>query len=272
MDQSVRKPKLLKDYAPPAYLIEEVELDVALDPKATRVASKLRLRGNPKVATGCVPLVLDGEALTLQSITLNGKRLSPAEYALTDSSLTIATVPAQPFTLEIVTLCDPEANTALSGLYRSSGTYCTQCEPEGFRRITYFIDRPDVLAVYTVRVEADRTETPILLANGNPIAQGEIEGTGRHFAIWHDPFPKPTYLRAGWRRSRLRVRSLRHRVRPRGRAQYLCRARQAGSLCLGHGVAQTRHALGRGAVRPRIRSRRLQYRRGQRLQHGGDGE
>jgi aminopeptidase N len=194
MDQSARKPKLLKDYAPPAFLIEEVELDVALDPKATRVASKLRLRANPKVATGGKPLVLDGVGLTLQSIALNGKRLSPAEYALTESSLTIASVPPPPFTLEIVTLCDPEANTALSGLYRSTGTYCTQCEPEGFRRITYFIDRPDVLSVYTVRVEADRTEAPILLANGNPIAQGEIDHAGRHFAVWHDPFPKPTYL------------------------------------------------------------------------------
>lgn len=194
MDQSARKPKLLQDYAPSAYLIEEVELDVALHPKASLVAAKLRARPNPKIATGGRPLVLDGEGLTLQSVALNGKRLSPAEYALTESSLTIASVPAQPFTLEIVTMCDPEANTALSGLYRSNGTYCTQCEPEGFRRITYFIDRPDVLSVYTVRIEAERAEAPILLSNGNPIAQGEIEGTGRHFAIWHDPFPKPTYL------------------------------------------------------------------------------
>ncbi len=178
----------------PDYLIEEVELDVTLDPKATRVASKLRLRPNPKVATGGRPLVLDGESLTLQSLALNGKRLAPEDYDLNESSLTIRSVPAQPFTLEIVTLCDPDANTALSGLYRSRGTYCTQCEPEGFRRITYFLDRPDVLAVYTVRIEADRATTPVLLSNGNPVAQGDIPGTGRHFAIWHDPFPKPSYL------------------------------------------------------------------------------
>ncbi|MEX1059707.1 MAG: aminopeptidase N [Methyloceanibacter sp.] len=193
MHQSGRKPKLLKDYTPPDYLIEEVELDVALDPKATRVASKLRLRPHPKMATGGRPLVLDGEGLTLQSLALNGKPLSPQDYELKGGSL-IASVPAQPFTLEIVTLCDPDANTALSGLYRSRGTYCTQCEPEGFRRITYFIDRPDVLAVYTVRIEADRATTPVLLSNGNPTAHGDIPGTGRHFAIWHDPFPKPSYL------------------------------------------------------------------------------
>ena len=146
-------------------------------PKAARVASKLRLRANPKVATRGRPLVLDGEGLTLESLALNGKPLSPKDYELTDGSLTIPRVPAQPFSLEIVTLCDPEANTALSGLYLSRGTYCTQCEPEGFRRITYFIDRPDVLAVYTVRIEADRATTPVLLSNGNPIAQDADNAT-----------------------------------------------------------------------------------------------
>ncbi len=138
--------------------------------------------------------MLDGEALTLERVALDGKDLSPGDYALSDGSLTITSVPAQPFTLEVVTLCDPEANTELSGLYRSRGTYCTQCEPEGFRRITYFIDRPDALAVYTVRIEADRATTPVLLSNGNLIEQGDIPGTDRHFAVWHDPFPKPSYL------------------------------------------------------------------------------
>jgi aminopeptidase N len=194
MHQSGRKPKLLTDYAPPAYLIDEVKLDVALDPKAARVASKLKLRPNPDLVAGARRLALDGEGLSLQSVALDGIRLSREDYALKEGSLSIASVPAKPFTLEIVTLCDPEANTALSGLYRSNGTYCTQCEPEGFRRITYFIDRPDVLAVFTVRIEADRVGAPVLLSNGNLIAQGEIEGTGRHFAVWHDPFPKPSYL------------------------------------------------------------------------------
>ena len=163
MDQLARQPKLLKDYAPPDYLIETVELDFALDPKATRVKSKLRLRRNPKAAPGDRPLVLDGEGLVLQSLAIDGKPLGLDDYRLGEKSLTIHNVPARPFTLETVTLCDPEANTALSGLYRSRDTYCTQCEPEGFRRITYFLDRPDVLAVYTVRIEADARTAPVLL-------------------------------------------------------------------------------------------------------------
>ncbi len=194
MQKPARQPKFLKDYAPPDYVIEEVNLDVALAPKAARVASRLRLRPNPKVATGGRSLVLDGEGLTLESLALDGKPLSRSDYQVKEGSLTIPKVPAQPFTLEMVTFCDPEANTALSGLYRSRGTYCTQCEPEGFRRITYFIDRPDVLAVYTVRIEADKATTPVLLSNGNPVGQGDVPGTGRHFAMWHDPFPKPSYL------------------------------------------------------------------------------
>jgi len=194
MQKSDRKPKFLKDYAPPDYLIEEVALDVALGPKAARVASKLRIRPNPKVATGGKPLVLDGEDLTLESLMLDGKMLPAVDYEVKDGSLTIKRVPARPFMLEAVTTCDPEANTELSGLYLSRGIYCTQCEPEGFRRITYFLDRPDVLAVYTVRIEAERDTAPVLLSNGNPVAQGDIPGTSRHFATWHDPFPKPSYL------------------------------------------------------------------------------
>ena len=135
----------------------------------------------------------------------------------TPDSLTIPQVPNGPFTLEIETLVDPTANTQLSGLYRSSGTYCTQCEAEGFRRITYFPDRPDVMAVYTTRIEADKSEAPVLLSNGNLIDSGDLPG-GRHFAIWHDPHPKPSYLFAlvggnlGARRG-----SLPHHVRARRR-------------------------------------------------------
>src|SRR5262245_35305320 len=142
MDQLARDPKFLKDYTPSDYLIDEVELDVALAPKATRVKSKLRIRANPK-ATSARALRLDGDGLTLESIALDGKPRPKSDSTLDSISLTIPVVPSVPFTLEIVTLCDPEANTALSGLYRSSGTWCTQCEPEGFRRITFFIDRPD---------------------------------------------------------------------------------------------------------------------------------
>jgi len=194
MDQSGRRPKLLSDYTPPDYLVDEVDLDIALDPSATRVRSRLRLRANPKVALGGRPLMLDGEGLALQSLTLDGELLSANNYQRDDKSLTILEVPARPFTLETVTLCNPESNTALSGLYRSRGTYCTQCEPEGFRRIAYFIDRPDVLAAYTVRIEAPRASAPVLLSNGNPLSAGDVPGTDRHFAIWHDPHPKPSYL------------------------------------------------------------------------------
>jgi aminopeptidase N len=194
MDQSARQPKLLKDYAPPNYLVDTVELDFALDPKATRVKSKLRLRSNPKADAAGRPLVLDGEGLVLQSLAIDGKPLGLDDYRLDEKSLTILSVPDRPFTVETVTLCDLEANTALSGLYRSRGTYCTQCEPEGFRRITFFLDRPDVLAIYTVRVEADAETAPVLLSNGNPVSAGKVPDTGRHFAIWHDPHPKPSYL------------------------------------------------------------------------------
>src|SRR5581483_3045220 len=132
MNEIARQPKLLKDYAAPDYLIEEVELDFRLAPRATRVASKLRIRPNPKVATGGRPLKLDGEGLALERVVLDGKTLASADYELREGSLTVGRVPARPFTLELVTYCDPETNTALSGLYLSRGTYCTQCEPEGF--------------------------------------------------------------------------------------------------------------------------------------------
>ena len=124
---------------------------------------------------------------------LDGTAIPAENYVATPDGLTIAQVPNRPFTLEIETLVNPTANSQLSGLYRSSGTYCTQCEAEGFRRITYFPDRPDVMAVYTTRIEADKVEAPVLLSNGNLIESGELTD-GRHFAIWNDPHPKPSYL------------------------------------------------------------------------------
>ena len=159
------------------------------------------------------------------------------------------------------------------GLYRSSGTYCTQCEAEGFRRITYFPDRPDVMAVYTTRIEADKAEAPVLLANGNLVEQRRPARTDRHFAVWHDPFPKPSYLFALVGGDLGCVEdSFRHHVGPQGRAAHLCRARQGRPLRLRDGFAQALDALGRGGVRPRIRPRHLHDRRGVRLQHGRDGE
>ena len=182
----------LQDYRPPDWLIETVELDVSLHPAAAKVRAKLKLK--PNSASAPAPLVLDGDELKLTSLTLDGKPLPAENFVATPDRLTIAQPPNGPFELEIETLVDPTGNTQLMGLYRAGATYCTQCEPEGFRRITYFLDRPDVMAVYTTRIEADKSEAPVLLSNGNLIAQGDLPGTSRHFAVWHDPFPKPSYL------------------------------------------------------------------------------
>ena len=185
------QPVRLKDYRLPDWLVETVSLDVSLHPTATNVRATLALMPNPR--TTAAPLVLDGDSLSLISLKLDGAALPADSYVATPDRLTIPQPPARPFTLEIETVVDPSANTQLSGLYRSSGTYCTQCEAEGFRRITFFPDRPDVMAVYTTRIEADKAEAPVLLANGNLTESGSIPG-GRHFAVWHDPHPKPSYL------------------------------------------------------------------------------
>ncbi len=186
-------PVRLSDYRPPDWLVETVALDVALHPTATRVRTSLKLKPNPQAA-GPAPLALDGDDLKLVSVKVDGAELPAEGYVATPDNLTIAQPPAGPFTLDIETLVNPSANSQLMGLYRSSSTYCTQCEAEGFRRITYFPDRPDVMAVYTTRIEAERGEAPVLLGNGNLIDAGEVPGTTRHYATWHDPFPKPAYL------------------------------------------------------------------------------
>ena len=186
-------PVRLQDYRPPDWLVDTVDLDVALDPKTTRVRATLLLKPNP-TAAAAAPLVLDGDGLDLRSLKLDGTPLAPESYLADPDRLTIAQPPQRPFRLEIETVLDPSANTRLMGLYRSGATYCTQCEAEGFRRITYFPDRPDVMAVYTTRVEAEIADAPVLLANGNLIASGTIANSTRHFVTWHDPFPKPCYL------------------------------------------------------------------------------
>jgi aminopeptidase N len=187
------RPIRLEDYRPPDWLVETVELDVSLDATASRIRAALMLRPNGNGATPA-PLVLDGDALNLRALKLDGTALPPEQFVATPNRLTIAQPPQRRFRLEIETVVDPSANTQLSGLYRSGAIYCTQCEAEGFRRITYFPDRPDVMAVYTTRIEAEKAEAPVLLANGNLVASGDVPGTTRHFAVWHDPFPKPSYL------------------------------------------------------------------------------
>jgi aminopeptidase N len=187
------RPVRLEDYRPPDWLVETVELDVSLYSTATQVRAALTLRPNGSGAAPA-PLVVDGEGLKLRALKLDGAALPAEQFVATPDRLTIAQPPQRRFRLEIETVVDPSANTQLSGLYRSGAIYCTQCEAEGFRRITYFPDRPDVMAVYTTRIEADKTEAPVLLANGNLVRSGDVPGTTRHFAVWHDPFPKPSYL------------------------------------------------------------------------------
>ncbi len=191
MRTDTAQPIRLKDYRPPDWLVETVALDVSLHPTATKVRATLALR--PNAQTVAAPLVLDGDGLSLVSLKIDGTVLPAENYVATPDSLSIPQPPNRPFKLEIETLVDPTANSQLSGLYRSSGAYCTQCEAEGFRRITYFPDRPDVMAVYTTRIEANKADASVLLSNGNPVERGDLP-SGRHFAVWHDPHPKPSYL------------------------------------------------------------------------------
>ncbi|MDA8449082.1 aminopeptidase N [Acidovorax sp. NCPPB 3859] len=178
------------DYQAPAWWIDTVDLTFDLDPAKTRVLNKMRVRRNPAVPAA--PLRLDGDELNLARVMVNGAGTS---FKMEGSCLVLENLPEgeEPFDLEIFTTCAPVKNTQLSGLYVSQGTFFTQCEAEGFRRITYFLDRPDVMASYTVTLRADKAEYPVLLSNGNLVDQGPLED-GRHFAKWVDPHKKPCYL------------------------------------------------------------------------------
>ncbi len=178
------------DYTVPNFLIDAVDLTFRLDPAATEVGSRLLVRRNPLSAEPGAPLRLDGEALTLVAARLDGKPLG--RMAEEKGALVIPDVP-DAFVLEIDTRISPETNSELTGLYTSGGNYYTQCEAEGFRRITYFPDRPDVMTQFTTTITADRARTPILLSNGNPSGAGE-NPDGTHWAKWVDPHPKPAYL------------------------------------------------------------------------------
>ena len=179
-----------EDYAAPAYWIDTVDLCFDLDPAKTRVLNKMRLRRNPEVAAQA--LRLDGEDLNLARVLVNGAGCS---FKMDGQQLVLESLPegTEPFDLEIFTTCTPEKNTQLMGLYVSQGTFFTQCEAEGFRRITYFLDRPDVMASYTVMLRADKAKYPVLLSNGNLVEEGPLPD-GRHFAKWVDPHKKPCYL------------------------------------------------------------------------------
>jgi len=184
-------PTLLEDYMVPDFIFDHVALDFNLIPDATTVKSTLTVRRNPAGKAGA-ELVLDGEDITLKGVSVNGTDLNRTQYRLTQNQLIIGALPDS-FTLEIETQCDPAANTKLMGLYVSGGRFCTQCEAEGFRRMTYYMDRPDVLSVFKVRMTANKADYPYLLANGNMVDSGSLDG-GQHYAVWEDPFPKPCYL------------------------------------------------------------------------------
>ncbi len=181
------KTTYLSDYQPPDYRVESIALHFDLHETKTIVKSKLSIQKRNNT-----PLTLNGENLKLNSITVNGKLLSFSEYTLNNEHLILDNLP-ESFELAIETEINPQANTALSGLYLSSGNFSTQCEAEGFRRITYMLDRPDVMARYTTTIVANKAKYPVLLSNGNLHESGEIDAT-RHWATWEDPFPKPTYL------------------------------------------------------------------------------
>lgn len=183
----------LTDYKPTDFVVERIDLTFELDPKATIVVSRVILHRREGVGTD-VPLVLDGDELTLDSLLIDGMEIDASLYDATPDSLTIRDLPeSAPFEVTVTTTLSPETNTKLMGLYRTSGVYCTQCESEGFRRITYFYDRPDVLTVYTVTIIAAKDDAKHLLSNGNFLGGGNYD-EGRHFAAWFDPHPKPAYL------------------------------------------------------------------------------
>ncbi|GFM49552.1 aminopeptidase N [Pseudomonas capsici] len=188
------QPKMiyLKDYQAPEYLIDETHLTFELFDDHSLVHAQLVMRRNPERGAGLPPLVLDGQLLELVSLQLDDVELSPADYELTPDHLTLHPK-GERFTVDSTVRIHPETNTALEGLYKSSGMFCTQCEAEGFRKITYYLDRPDVMSKFTTTLSADRHDFPVLLSNGNPIASGQ-EDDGRHWATWEDPFMKPAYL------------------------------------------------------------------------------
>lgn len=187
--------KFRKDYAPVPYTVDTISMNFILNEDVTKVESKMRMKPNNNSANQS--LFLNGrEDVTLESIAINGTALPSSAYTVTPSGLTISgdAIPqGTDWDLDLITIIKPQENSLLEGLYKSGGNFCTQCEAEGFRGITYFLDRPDVMAIYTTRIEADKSKYPVLLGNGNLASSGDLEN-GRHFTIWEDPFRKPCYL------------------------------------------------------------------------------
>ncbi len=193
MREPTPKTIFLKDYTPPAFLVSTVELDIEIRDEDAIVRARLTLSRNPDAPDQAAPLVLNGDELKLESVAVDGRKLKDGEYAVDAEKLTIAGAPDS-FKLETVVTIVPQKNTKLEGLYATKAGFVTQCEAEGFRRITWFLDRPDVMAKYTVTVRANKEKYPVLLSNGNLVGSGEQRGGGRHWAKFVDPFPKPSYL------------------------------------------------------------------------------
>lgn len=190
---SALQPTYRHDYQPPAHRVTHTELSFDLSPDATRVKARLHMERHPERGDAAeAPLVLDGEDLVLKRIAIDGQELGADEYTQDAARLTVHRVPER-FLLDTEVEIAPRDNTALEGLYQSNGMYCTQCEPEGFRRITFYPDRPDVMATFSTTLIGDAQHAPVLLSNGNPVERGELPG-GRHFVTWQDPHPKPSYL------------------------------------------------------------------------------
>jgi aminopeptidase N len=188
----------LKDYKAPNFAFETVNLNFELGEEHTIVTSSIHVLPKTSAAGGTTPdsapLVLDGENLQLLSVKIDGEKVGDENITVSARQLTLTSTPSAPFDLEIVTKIEPQNNTSLEGLYKSSGTFCTQCEAEGFRKITYYQDRPDVMSKFTTRIEANRELYPVLLSNGNLVEKGELADGNKHYVVWKDPFRKPSYL------------------------------------------------------------------------------
>ena len=182
----------LKDYRPPQFFIDTADLHIDLGEEWTTVKARLKCRRNTASTENTKSLVLDGQKMELQNVRLDNVELIQEQFQVDDSYLTIPDVP-ETFVLETEVRIQPQNNTALEGLYKSSKMFCTQCESEGFRSITYFLDRPDVMSLYSTTISADPQLYPVLLSNGNLIDSGKFSD-GRHWVMWEDPFPKPAYL------------------------------------------------------------------------------
>jgi aminopeptidase N len=257
-----------RNYRPFAWTVPQTRLHFDLGLERTRVTAFLQVARNP-AAEASQTLRLNGDGRRPLELIIDGHAVD--SWVMEGDDL-IMILPGKAHEVQIVTEVDPAANTQLMGLYASNGMLCTQCEAEGFRRITFFPDRPDVLSTYTVHMEGDAKLFPVLLSNGNKVAEGAGED-GRHFAEWYDPWPKPSYLFAlvagGLVANQDRFTTM--SGSPSG-PRYLGPRRRPAAHAARHGLTQALDEVGRGGVRARIRPRRVQHCCGQRLQHGSDGE